>query len=221
MESYNPKLLRNLLICALILFACPFSFLKHVSHFPLLCISSLCLLSQSCKWCYGDIDLEVHGGLSPTPGSRGLSLPGLGSVPLPGSPKKTAQTVLVVWRDSLVITQLCPPVPATSQLLPPSPPLSSTASRDTQDWTPGLDKARGSYKQTRELRDWCYRGGTTHLCRWGWVEFYKIWTWIFMDCKLKASHIPYVLCLQYWKTRTSHVKNWSSSSKGKVNAESL
>lgn len=56
--------------------------------------------------------------------------------------------------------------------------------------------------QTRELQDWCYRGGTTHRCRWRWVEFYKIWTWICMDCKLKASHIPYILCLRYWKVRT-------------------
>ncbi|KAF1379832.1 hypothetical protein PFLUV_G00180170 [Perca fluviatilis] len=55
-----------------------------------------------------------------------------------GPPKKTAQTVLVVQRDFPVQTLLCQLVPATSLLLPRSPPLSPTALTDVQDCNPGL-----------------------------------------------------------------------------------
>lgn len=164
MESYNPKLLRNLLICALVSFACPFSFFPYALFSPTF-LSFLSFSSQSRSWRDGDIGLEVHGDLSPTLGGRGLSLPGLGSVPLPGSSKKTAQAVLVVRRNSAVTT--------LTVLLCSS--LSYSSQRRSSP-KPSLDTAVESYSagQTREFQDRFHRGDATHLCWWGWGEFYKI-----------------------------------------------
>lgn len=77
--------------------------------------------------------MEIHGDLSPTPGCGGLSFSGLGPVSLPGSPKKTAETVLVVWSDSPDLTLLLPPVPAASLLLSPNPTFVPIASQDAHN----------------------------------------------------------------------------------------
>ncbi|KAM6913393.1 LOW QUALITY PROTEIN: speckle-type POZ protein [Lycodopsis pacificus] len=66
----------------------------------------LAAADKSRSGCDGDTELEVHGDLTSTPGCRGLSLPGLGSVPLPGPPKTTSQTVLVVGEALPVLTLL-------------------------------------------------------------------------------------------------------------------
>jgi len=110
-------------------------------HYALTTFSSVCF--QSCSWCDGDIGLEVHGYLSSTPGGRGISLAGLGPVPLPGSPKKTAETILVVSSDSPVQTLLCPPAPATSLLLPAS--LSQTSFCSYRRQRPKTDKGLAVY----------------------------------------------------------------------------
>lgn len=57
----------------------------------------LCFLScaiQPCCRSDGNSGLEVHGGVSPTPGGRSLPLPGFSPVPFSWTPTQAPQTIL-------------------------------------------------------------------------------------------------------------------------------
>lgn len=49
----------------------------------------------------GDSRLEVHGGLSSSPGGRSLPLPGVGSVPFPRTPTQAPQTILTASQQGV------------------------------------------------------------------------------------------------------------------------
>ncbi|KAM6904596.1 speckle-type POZ protein isoform 2-T2 [Xenentodon cancila] len=94
----------------------------------------LAAADKSCSRCDGDVGLEVHGDLSPTPGGRGVSLAGLGAVPLPGSPEEAAETILVVHSGCPVQNPLCSSCTGNLTAPPsPRPPFAPAASGDAQD----------------------------------------------------------------------------------------
>lgn len=64
-----------------------------------MCFLFLCL--QPCCRGDGDCRLEVHGGVSPTPGGRSLPLPGFSPVPLPRTPTQAPQTILTASQQGV------------------------------------------------------------------------------------------------------------------------
>lgn len=58
----------------------------------------VCSVLQSCCRGDGDCGLEVHGGLSSSPGGRGVPIPGVRPVPLPGASTQASQAILTALR---------------------------------------------------------------------------------------------------------------------------
>lgn len=62
------------------------------------CERCVCFVLQSCRGGDGDRRLEVHGGLSSSPGGRSLPIPGVCPVPLPGTSTQAPQAILTALK---------------------------------------------------------------------------------------------------------------------------
>lgn len=71
-----------------------YSSCKCIPRLMLLLLSLSCCVIQPCCRSDGNIRLEVHGGVSPTPGCRSLPLSGFSPMPFSWTPTQAPQTVL-------------------------------------------------------------------------------------------------------------------------------